>query len=163
VVRDLWQFDAPLIARIAQEFPTVINNGAIDRAKLRALAFTSPEILRHLEDLIYPQTKESCHQFIVQMRRLKLPLCILNVPLLFEVGWDQFCHDTIVVSAPAFLQRQRILSKPDMTIQKMNHVLSCQISDHEKQKYADYIVFSGLSKGYTFKQLNQIIRDIKYA
>ncbi len=160
-VRELWQSNQTLITEVSKKFPQVMRNGKIARAELRILAFNNPKVLKHLEALIYPYVKKSCNQFIAKTKRLQVPICVLDVPLLFEVGWDQFCDYTIVVSAPAFLQRQRILNRKGMTLEQMNHVLKLQLPDQEKRKRADYVILSGLSKWYTFIQLKKVIRNIK--
>jgi dephospho-CoA kinase len=74
------------------------------------------------------------------MRRC--PLAVLDIPLLFETGGDLRCDAVVVVSAPAFIQRQRVLRRPGMTAEKFSAILAKQMPDAEKRRRADFIVDS---------------------
>lgn len=82
---------------------------------------------------------------------------ILDIPLLFETSAHQRCHMVVVVSAPAFLQRQRVLARPGMTPEKLAGVLARQMPDRQKRKLADCIIDTGLGKAYSMRQVRQIM------
>lgn len=88
-------------------------------------------------------------------------MCAIDVPLLFEVGWDQVCTYTALVYAPPFVQQQRLKKRPDLTASKIEHILNRQWPLDKKIVLATYEIQSGLSKWNTFRQLSAIIKDIK--
>ena len=96
---------------------------------------------------------------------MKTPIVCLDIPLLFEKGMDQdeaYGFDYIILaSAPLSVQQGRILNRAGMTRPKMTALLENQLPDKEKRKRADFIVETGLSKAYTFKQVKSIISAIR--
>lgn len=160
-VRDLLATDLALIQEIGQRYPDVMVDGKVDRTALRAKAFEDETCLSTLEYLIHGKVFDLATQFIDKMRRLRIPFCALDVPLLFEVGWEKLCTHTVVVYAPSFVQRQRLSLRLDLNESKITHILSRQWSLAEKKALATYEIQSGLSKENTIRQVSQIIQDIK--
>jgi dephospho-CoA kinase len=160
-VRDLLATDSQLIQEIAKKYPHVMVADKIDRSVLRSLAFEDENCLVVLESLIHERAFSLGVQFLEKMRRLGVPLCVFDVPLLFEVNWDRVCDYTAVVYAPSFIQQQRLKRRPDLTAYKIQHILKRQFSLAQKKALSTYEIRSGLSKGNTFRQLSRIIEDMK--
>jgi dephospho-CoA kinase len=146
------------VAAIARAFPGAVVDGAVDRRKLGAIVFNDSAALKKLEAILHPTVRVNMHRFIRTMRRQRRKMIVLDIPLLFEGGSDRFCDSVIVVSAPAFLQRQRILRRPGMTVEKMRGILSRQMPDAEKRARADHVVSSGLGFAHTARALKKIVR-----
>lgn len=160
-VRDLLSTDRELIKEISEKYPEVVVNGIIDRSLLRSYAFEDEECLTTLEHLTHGRAFSKAIDFLAKMQRLGIPFCVLDVPLLFEVGWDRVCTHTVVVHAPVSIQKQRLKRRPDLNEKKIEHILSRQWSEQEKKALATYEIQTGLSKGNTFRQIDHIINDIK--
>jgi dephospho-CoA kinase len=95
------------------------------------------------------------------MRARGVPLVAVDVPLLFETGGDRRCDAVLVVTAPPFLQRARVMARPGMTEARWRAMLAKQMSDAEKRRRADYVVPTGLGRAVTWRRLARVIRDLK--
>lgn len=85
----------------------------------------------------------------------------LDIPLLYETHAQERVDFVIVVSAPSFIQRARVMARANMDEYKFAKILSRQISDHEKCARADYVIKNGLSRAHTMKQLKMILQDVR--
>jgi dephospho-CoA kinase len=148
------------VAQVAAAFPGVEKNGAIDRAALGQRVFGDEAALKRLEAIIHPRVRADEHAFLAAMRRRKAALVVMDVPLLFESGRDQRYDATMVVTAPAFLQRARVLARPGMTPARFVAINSRQLPDAEKRRRADFIVPSGLGRAATWHSLRAVLRAL---
>jgi dephospho-CoA kinase len=152
------------VAAVAAAFPGVRRaDGGIDRAALGARVFADPTALRRLERILHPLVRRSQQHFLARARARRLRLVVLDVPLLFETGGAGRCDEVAVISAPAFLQRARVLARPGMTEARLRAVLAQQMPDAEKRRRADYVVPSGLGRAVTFRRLKRILRELQSA
>lgn len=125
---------------IEQAFPGTTAEGAVDRAKLADAVLGRPEALKRLESLVHPLVRQAEWDFIRRMRAAARPLVVLDIPLLFETGGEARCDAVLVVSAPASVQRERVLARPEMTPEKLDKILARQMPDAEKRCRAHFIV-----------------------
>jgi dephospho-CoA kinase len=84
-------------------------------------------------------------------------LVVLDIPLLFETGGEVRVDAVVVISAPAFLQRQRVLARPAMTAERLDAILARQTPDKIKRRRADFVVHSGLGRAFSFRRLRVIM------
>ncbi|HEX2061646.1 MAG TPA: dephospho-CoA kinase, partial [Thermoanaerobaculia bacterium] len=134
---------------------------AVDRRLLGQRVFGKPEALRRLEKIIHPLVRQDSERFLRRQRFRRAPVVVLDIPLLFEGGSERRCDAVLVVTAPAFLQRARVLSRPGMTEEKFAAILRQQTPDREKRRRADFVVDTGLGKRYTLRQLARIIKMLR--
>jgi dephospho-CoA kinase len=127
-------------ARIEQAFPGAVVAGAVDRAKLGAMVLGRPERLRILEGIVHPMVREAEAAFLDEARAAGSPLVVLDIPLLLETAGAARCDAILVVSAPADVQRQRVLARPGMTEAKFQAIRAKQQPDSEKRGQAHFIV-----------------------
>lgn len=149
------------IQPINEAFPGVVFDGELDRVKLGAIIFEDTDKKKQLEAIIHPMVSEERIKFFEKAEQEGAELVVLDVPLLFETSGDKACHKVVVVSAPAEVQRERVLARPNMTLEKFEHILQQQMPDAEKREGADYIVETDKGLEYAENQVAQIIRDIK--
>ena len=130
---------APLIERA---FPGTVTGAVVDRAKLGAAVLNDPEGLTTLEALVHPLVREEEQAFL---RRVSgtAPVAVLDIPLLFETGGEARCDAVLVVSAPASVQKQRVMARPGMTEEKFTAILHKQMPDAEKRGRAHFLVDTG--------------------
>ena len=99
-----------------------------------------PEALRRLEAIIHPLVREEEQAFLARCRREGAGLAIIDVPLLFETGGEGRCDAVLVVTAPAAVQRERVLARPGMSAEKLDAILARQMPDAEKRRRAHFLV-----------------------
>jgi dephospho-CoA kinase len=151
----------PALPKIEMVFPGVVVDGVLDRPALGKRVFGKPQELRKLEAIIYPLMGGAQKNFLRQASGRGEALVVLDVPLLFETGGDKYVDASVVVSAPAMLQRQRVLARPGMDEARLKGVLTQQMPDGEKRKRATYIVSSGLGKAFALRQVRAIIAEME--
>jgi dephospho-CoA kinase len=149
------------VRAVEAAFPGVAVNGSIDRTKLGPLVFGNHEALSKLEKILHPMVGEEERSFIARAARSGHKVVARDVPLLFETGGDKRCDITLVVSAPAHIQRARVLARPGMTEERLSQVLAKQLPDAEKRRKADIIIPSGLGKRLTRDRIRQALRGIR--
>ena len=128
------------VAPIGAAFPGVIADGIVDRQALSAAVLGRPEALRRLEAVIHPLVREAEAAFLRRCRETGAGLAVLDVPLLLETRGESRCDAVLVVSAPADIQRQRVLARPEMTEDKFAAILARQMPDAQKRQRAHFIV-----------------------
>lgn len=145
----------PLVARA---FPQAVADGVVDRPTLGRLVFGNGPALKRLEAIVHPLVRQSTVRFLAAAARARHRLVVLDVPLLLESGGDRYCDAVAVVSAPGFLEAQRVLRRPGMTPARYAAILARQMPDSEKRRRADIVVTTGLGKGRTYRQLARAVR-----
>ena len=146
------------VPAVEAAFPGVTRNGAVDRVALGARVFGDAAALKRLERILHPLVGQRRDQFLRAAARRHARLVVLDIPLLFEVGANGLCDAIVVVSAPAFVQRQRALKRTGMTPARLDAILARQMADAEKRKRADFVVHSGRGRAHTLRQLRTIAR-----
>lgn len=149
------------VGPIGRAFPGVVVDGRVDRAALGAQVFGDPAALRRLEAIVHPLVRRATTRFLRRQTRARRDLVVLDIPLLFETGSGRLCDAVMTVSAPARVQRSRVLRRPGMTREKFAAVLAQQMSDAEKRRRADFVVTTGLGKRQTLRQLVRIVRLLR--
>jgi dephospho-CoA kinase len=158
-VRELYQKNSIVIKSIKQVFPSVVKKGLIDLSLLRKNSFSRPDTLETLEKIIYPHLRQDVQEFISQQYKEKRAICVLDIPLLFEKGWNVFCCKTIVLWCDKNVQKER-LRKRGLKDFQIENILKNQLSMEEKIKLADYSISSNSSKYHMFQQLRSIIQGL---
>lgn len=139
-VHALYAKGGAAVAPVEAAFPGVVTDGAIDRARLSAHVVGNPEALKRLETIVHPLVGESRKVFFEAALEANAPMVILDIPLLFETGGERNVAAVIVVSAPEAVQRERVMARPDMTVEKLDAILARQLPDAEKRARADIVI-----------------------
>jgi len=146
---------------IESAFPGVITGGVLDRAVLGTRVFGDDSALRTLEAIIHPLVGAARTRFLRRYRRR--PLVVLDVPLLFERGGADVCDAVAVVSAPADVQRTRVLARPGMTGDKLDAILARQMPDADKRARADVVIPTGGSLAATRRVVATLVSALTRA
>jgi dephospho-CoA kinase len=154
-VRRLQSPGGALVDEIGVRFPGTVKDGVLDREKLAAIVLDEPEQLRLLENIVHPAVVDARRRFIDRHR--DSPALIFEIPLLFETGGEKEFDKIITVSAPADVQRARVMERPGMSEEKFTAILAQQIPDEQKRRRADFIVDTGGDLSTTERQVGEII------
>ena len=161
LVHQLYKKGGAAVAPIAAAFPDVVTEGAIDRQKLARHLTGHPGDFKKIEAIVHPLVRAEQEKFLNEARRRKARLAVLDIPLLFETGRDRDVDKIVVVSAPAAVQRERVLARPGMTEEKFASILARQLPDAEKRARADFIVDSSHGFDHARAQVRHIIAELK--
>jgi len=146
------------IAPIERAFPGTTGPQGVDRQKLGAAVFGNPEALRLLESIVHPEVAEMRRTFLAD--NADQPLIVFDIPLLFEKTTDHGLDAVVVVSAPAEMQRERVLARPGMTPEKFEQILKLQVPDAEKRARADHVIDTGVSLAETRHAVQRLVHAI---
>jgi dephospho-CoA kinase len=145
---------------IEAAFPGVVKNGVLDRQALGARVFGNKEALRRLEAIVHPLVGQQQRRFLRAAARRREKLVVLDIPLLFEGLGERRVDGVLVVSAPAFLQRQRVMARPGMTAEKFAGILKQQVPDSQKRRKATVVIPTGLGLAPTRAALTKAVREL---
>lgn len=147
-----------LLPLIEEAFPGTTGPGGVDRPKLGAAVFGDKDRLSQLERIVHPAVAAMRGDFLRE--NAGALLVAFDIPLLYEKGGDQGLDAVAVVSAPADVQRARVLARPGMTAEKFEQILGLQVPDAEKRARADHVIDTGISLEETREQVAGIVRAL---
>ena len=138
-------------------FPDSINNnGEINRKILGYELFQDQKKLEMLENIIHPLVRQKRDFFTALAKKRREPLVVFDIPLLYEKGNENKFDFIAVVTAPKFIQKERVLKRKGMNLKKFNLILQKQLPDNIKRKKADFLIFSSLGRAESFKKIKYI-------
>lgn len=155
VVRQLQGPGGSLVPQIESRFPGTTKEGSVDREALSAAVLHNKDELAALEAIVHPAVHHERTRFIINNGNA--PALLFDIPLLFETGGDKAFDTVIVVSAPAEIQRKRVLDRPGMTPAKLASILSRQMPDAEKRALADFVIDTSGPLDETQRQVDRIL------
>ncbi len=159
IVHDLYEDEAVPI--LEKAFPGSTENNQVNREKLLSLLLKEEDGFKKLEILIHPLVRQKEWEFIKENKDKGSNLVAIEIPLLFETGAEKLMDVVLLASAPAEVQKQRVMARPGMTTEKFKTLLAKQMPDAEKRKKADFIVDTSCSLSETEDQLKEIIVLLK--
>ena len=142
--REVRRMEGPggaLVPAIEAAFPGTTGPQGVDRPRLGAAVFGDPAALARLEAIVHPAVRAARADFLA--RHAGAPLVVFDIPLLFEKGGVEEVDEVLVVSAPAEVQRARVLAREGMTRERFEQVLALQMPDAEKRARADHVIDTG--------------------
>jgi dephospho-CoA kinase len=147
---------------VRELFPEAVVEGRVDRDLLSRAVLGKPEALKKLESVVHPLVGLAQRDFLQKAAASGAKMAVIDVPLLFETGGEKRVDVVVVVSAPAELQRKRVLARPGMTAEKFELIVKKQVSDAEKRRRADFVVESGHGLAHAEAQVVAIIEALKH-
>ena len=148
-----------LVDAIEREFPGSTDAEGVLRDRLGQQVFADPQALARLEGIVHPAVAEKRGAFLIE--HAGQDMVVFDIPLLFEKGGSEAVDAVVVVSAPAEVQRQRVLARPGMTPEKFAHILSIQVPDIEKRERADHVIDTGTSIAETERAVRALIEKLR--
>ncbi len=147
------------VASVAKLYPAAHNTKthSIDRAVLGKAVFHDAAMMRKLEAILHPLVRVSEKKFLQRNCALRKKRVVLDIPLLYETGRQRSMHRVMMVSAPSFIQRQRVLSREGMTAEKLHAIIRKQMPDADKRKRADVVIPTGIGRAVTYARIQAFI------
>jgi dephospho-CoA kinase len=145
---------------IEAAFPGTTVDGKVDRNKLSARVVHDPAAMRQLEQIVHPMLGASRQKFLDDAERSGAPVAVVDVPLLFETGGEKRVDAVVVATTSPELQRERILTRDNMTDEKLDAILARQLPDAEKRKRADFLVDTSHGLEPVRAQIRDILREV---
>lgn len=159
-IHNLIDSDKDVQEKIQKRWPAVQSHGRVDRVKLRNLALFEEGGLAHLESILYPKLLEKQKTFLKNAQKRGVDMVVMDVPLLFETGLDQYCHYVVVASSPKWKRKERVLRRKAMDDEQFQAFESHQMTDFDRKRKADFVVFCGTEKVHALKKTKEIKDNI---
>jgi dephospho-CoA kinase len=148
------------VAPLDAAFPGCVVDGRVDRAKLSAALMADPSGFKRLERIVHPLVQAAERALLQDALKAGAAAAVLEIPLLFETKGHLRCDATVVVSAPADVQRARVMARPGMTAEKLEAILSRQMPDAEKRALADFVVDTSGTIADTRKAIDAVVTSL---
>ncbi len=150
------------VAPVLERFPDCGDGaGGIDRKLLGGEVFDNSEALKHLEKIVHPLVRSVQRHFLTCQTKDRVGVVVMDIPLLYETDGDRLMDAVAVVSAPGFLQAQRVLRRPNMTEQRLAAILQRQIPDRIKRQRADFVIPTGLGKRMSIEAVAAVVDHVR--
>ena len=163
----LWDADAAVhrlyskggaaVEPMRQAFPDAVIDDAVSRDALKDILAVQPDALKKIEGIVHPLVAADRSDFIA---RNAADIIVFDIPLLFETGGDAAMDITVVVSAPAHVQRERVLERGTMSDGQFQQILAKQMPDAEKRERADYVILTDTLE-HARAQVQAVVNNIR--
>ncbi|MBN8919111.1 MAG: dephospho-CoA kinase [Rhizobiales bacterium] len=155
-VHRLYEGDA--VVPIEAAFPGVTRDGRVDRERLARLVLGDGAAMQRLEAIVHPLVRRETQRFLDAALAAGARIVVFDIPLLFETKGEGRVDAIVVVSAPADMQRARVLARPGMTAEKFAAILARQVPDEEKRRRAHFVVDTSRGFDSARAQVRGILR-----
>jgi dephospho-CoA kinase len=160
-VHDLYDLGGAAVAPVGDAFPGVVRDGKVDREALREAVLGKPDELTRLNAIVHPLVGRDRVGFFAKAQAEGADLVVLDIPLLFETGGHANVDAVVVASAPAEMQRDRVLARPGMTPERLDAILAQQLADAEKRARAHFVVDTSRGLEPARQQVAEIIAAVR--
>jgi len=157
-VHKLYEGDA--VPLIAAAFPGTVVDGRVDRERLSQAVVGKREAFARLEAIVHPLVRAARERFLAAAREKGAAVAVLDIPLLFETGGEREVDKIVVVSAPAPVQKERVLARTGMTEAKFGAIVGKQMPDSEKRQRADFVVDTSRGFDAAREEVRAILRAL---
>jgi len=149
------------VGPVEAAFPGVVQDGAIDRGRLGQRVLGDPEALARLNGIVWPLMGQVRADFFRRAEAAGVDIVVLDIPMLLETGGEKNVDAVVVVSAPAEVQRARVLARPGMSEAKFEAVLAAQMPDPAKRERAHFIIDTSQGLDHARDQVTAILADLR--
>jgi len=160
-VHDLYDEGGAAVGPVGEAFPGVVKDGKVDREALRQAVLGKPDELKRLNAIVHPLVGRDRIGFFQQAEAAGADMVVLDIPLLFETGGHANVDAVVVASAPADMQRERVLARPGMTPERLDAILAQQVADAEKRARAHFVVDTSRGLEPAREQVAEIIAAMR--
>ena len=148
------------VASVEAAFPGTTGPDGVDRAALATRVLGDAEALERLEAIVHPLVHDAERAFLEKARTEGRRVVVLDIPLLFETGGEARVDAVVTVTAPADVQRARVLARPAMTAEKLDQILARQLPDADKRRRSHFLVDTARGLEPARRQVAGILRAV---
>jgi dephospho-CoA kinase len=159
-VHDLYAQGGAALPLVEAAFPGTTGPAGVDRTTLGARVLGDPQAMARLEAIVHPLVRQAEERFLAKARADGHPVAVLDIPLLYETGGEERCDLVAVVSAPAPVQKERVLARPGMTPERFAAILAKQMPDSQKRARADVVIDTGRGVEAAREQVAALLRRL---
>ena len=156
-VHRLYAKGGAAVGPVAEAFPGVVADGAIDRTRLAKALGSDGAAFRRLEAIVHPLVLKGRLEDLAAADARGVKLAVLDIPLLFETGGDAAVDAVVVVTAPAAVQAERVLARPGMTRERFDAILARQLPDAEKRRRSDFVIDTSVGLEAARARVDEIV------
>jgi dephospho-CoA kinase len=156
-VHGLYAPGGAAVGPLSDRFGNILKDGGVDRAILRSKVVDDPDAMKDLEAIVHPLVGQTQMNFRQQALESKRSFAVLDIPLLYETGGDARCDFVAVVTAPAAVQKDRVLLRGEMNEDQFEAIRSKQMADSEKRARADFVISTAFGFDFTRAHVQAII------
>lgn len=153
-------YRAEAVDPVGELFPNVVVDGAIDRQALAKEILGDPEAMKRLTDIVHPLVRKKEQEFLAKARETGQRIVVLDIPLLFETDGEKRVDVRVVVTARAEIQKQRVLSRPNMSVSRFNEILQKQMPDRDKRLRAHFLIDTGYGLDFARRSVASILKAL---
>ncbi len=152
-VKKLLFMESSIIDRVSSAFPGVVEEGRVRRGVLADIIYNDPEAPETLEQILHPEVRKACYAFIHDQRKAHSLLIFLDIPLLFEKGFDGICDSVWVAWCDPSIRQQRVMKRSGLSRERIEKISQNQLSDAKKKARADQVIDTSSTKVETFRKV----------
>ena len=156
-VHRLYAKSGAAVGPMSQVFPDAIQDQAVSRDRLKEVIAKDPAALRQIEAIVHPLVALDRARFL---EKTTARITILDMPLLFETGADNWMDAVVCVSTSPEVQRRRVLDRGTMSEAQLDAILAKQMPDAEKRARADYVILTDTLE-HARQQVQDVLADIE--
>jgi dephospho-CoA kinase len=160
-VHELYDEGGAAVEAVGKAFPGTVKDGRVDREALRQAVLGDPEALKRLNAIVHPLVGRDRVGFFQKAEADGADMVVLDIPLLFETGGHANVDAVVVASAPAAMQRERVLARPGMTPERLDAILAQQLADADKRARAHFVVDTSRGLAPAREQVAEIISAMR--
>lgn len=140
-----------IVAKFGGEILTA--SGELDRKKLGKLVFSNKDLLKALTDITGPLIRAEILREIEAAKKAQVKLVVLDIPLLFETGYQTLCDKVMVVTIPSKLQLERVMKRDNLSAAEARKRITNQLPASKRNELADVLIDNSKSVAETYQQV----------
>ena len=161
IARELSEPGGGLHAEYVRHFGAEVlqSDGTLNRRRIGQIVFSDPQQKQWLDAVSHPAIRAELLRKLEQKRNEKQRLILLDIPLLFESGWDKMADKTCLVYVDESVQLQRLMKRDGYTRREAQDRIAAQMPLEEKKKRADYLIDNNGSLMDTVQQAEELWKE----
>ena len=160
-VADLYVRGGAAVEPLEAAFPGVTRDGAVDREALRLRVLGDDAAMTRLNAVVHPLLGRDRLAFHAQAEASGADILVFDIPLLFETGGERNMDAVVVVTAPAAVQRARVLAREGMTPERLDAILARQTPDAQKRERADFVIDTGQGLEAARAEVARVLAEVR--
>lgn len=163
VSRKIVKKNSPALKEIVAYFGEDIlqADGTLNRKILGKRVFAKKELLQKLNDIMDPYLRNAFLKEINGAKEKNIPLIVLDIPLLYEENYNQYCEQVMVVWVPENIQKNRLMKRDQLTEIEAEKRMASQLSLNEKKRLGDIIIDNSATKRKTEEQVLKWLKNFQ--